>query len=201
MTSLAKATAAAGSLGPAHAPPVLTPSMININRSARLSGSRACVHGELAEPGADAGEALDGDAMGGAAVAFALFLAIGLNSPYWTAMLPTFVLAGIAFALAYGPLNIAATNGIAPEEQGLAGGLVNTSFQFGGALVLAVVAAVNGAATGDDGSPQALLDGFHAVFVVPLIVAVLGIAATAIHVRRPAPAPVESEQILADISD
>jgi MFS family permease len=136
-----------------------------------------------------------------AAVAFALFLPIGLDSPYWTAMFPTFVLAGLAFALAYGPLNIAATNGIAPEEQGLAGGLVNTSFQFGGALVLAVVTAVNGAATGDDGSPQALLDGFHAAFVVPLIVAVLGIAATAIHVRRPAPAPVEPERVLADISD
>jgi hypothetical protein len=48
-------------------------------------------------------------------------------------------------ALAYGPLNIEATNGIAPEEQGLAGGLLNTSFQFGGALVLAVVTAVNNA--------------------------------------------------------
>jgi MFS family permease len=136
-----------------------------------------------------------------AAAAFAFFLPIGLDSPYWTAMFPTFVLAGLAFALAYGPLNIAATNGIAPEEQGLAGGLVNTSFQFGGALVLAVVTAVNGAATGDDGSPQALLDGFHAAFVVPLLVAILGIAATAIHVRRPAPATVEPERVLVDISD
>jgi MFS family permease len=136
-----------------------------------------------------------------AAAAFALFLPIGLDSPYWTAMFPTFVLAGLAFALAYGPLNIAATNGIAPEEQGLAGGLVNTSFQFGGALVLAVVTAVNGAATGEDGSPQALLDGFHAAFVVPLLVAILGIAATAIHVRRPAPAKEEAERVPIDLSD
>jgi hypothetical protein len=29
-------------------------------------------------------------------------------------MLPMFLLAGLGFALAYGPLNIAATNGIAP---------------------------------------------------------------------------------------
>jgi hypothetical protein len=77
-----------------------------------------------------------------AVLAFALFLPIGLQSNYATAMFPTFVLAGPAFALAYGPLNIAATNGIAPEEQGLPGGLVNTSFQFGGALVLAIVTAV-----------------------------------------------------------
>jgi MFS family permease len=136
-----------------------------------------------------------------AAAAFALFVPIGLDSPYWTAMFPTFVLAGLAFALAYGPLNIAATNGIAAEEQGLAGGLVNTSFQFGGALVLAVVTAVNGAATGDDGSPQALLDGFHAAFVVPLIVAVLGIAPIAIRLHPPSPVPVEPEPVLADVSD
>lgn len=111
-------------------------------------------------------------------VAFLLFLPIGTDSDYAVAMLPTFLLAGMAFGFAYGPLNIAATNGIAPEEQGLAGGLVNTSFQFGGALVLAIVTAVNDANTGTDGSPQALLDGFHAALVVPVVVAVLGTAAT-----------------------
>src|SRR5207237_4682240 len=88
------------------------------------------------------------------ATAYALFLPIGLHSSYAVGMLPTFVLAGLGFALAFGPLNIAATNGIAPEEQGLAGGLLNTSFQFGGALVLAVVTAVDNASTGPDGSPQ-----------------------------------------------
>jgi MFS family permease len=119
-----------------------------------------------------------------AGAAFALFLPIGLDSSYATAMFPTFFLGGIAFALAYGPLNIAATNGIAPEEQGLAGGLVNTSFQFGGALVLAVVTAVNGANTGADGSPRALLDGFHAALVVPVIAAALGAAATAVGLIR-----------------
>jgi EmrB/QacA subfamily drug resistance transporter len=87
------------------------------------------------------------------AAGYALFLPIGLDSSYATAMFPTFVLAGLGFALAYGPLNVAATNGVAPEEQGLAGGLVNTSFQFGGALVLAVVAAVNNANTGNGGAP------------------------------------------------
>ena len=68
-------------------------------------------------------------------------------------MLPTFLLVGLGFALAYGPLSIAATNGIVPEEQGLAGGLVQTSMQIGPALVLAVVTAVTDANTGTDGSP------------------------------------------------
>ena len=109
---------------------------------------------------------------------YALFLPIGLDSGYWAAMLPTFVLGGLGFALAYGPLNIAATNGVAPEEQGLAGGLVNTSFQFGGALVLAVVTAVNNANAGAGGSPQALLEGFQAAVIVSVAVAVLGVIAT-----------------------
>jgi EmrB/QacA subfamily drug resistance transporter len=124
--------------------------------------------------------------------AYALFLPIGLDSTYATAMLPTFVLAGLGFALAYGPLNIAATNGVAAEEQGLAGGLVNTSFQFGGALVLAVVTAVNDANAGTDGSPQALLDGFQAAIVVSLIAAILGVAATALRRRWDAQPAMES---------
>jgi EmrB/QacA subfamily drug resistance transporter len=118
-----------------------------------------------------------------AAVGYALFLPIGLDSSYVPAMLPTFVLAGVGFALAYGPLTMAATNGVVPEEQGLASGLVNTSFQFGGALVLAIVTAVNDAATGPDSSPQSLLDGFHAALVVPLIAAVLGVAVTVSGLR------------------
>ena len=123
-----------------------------------------------------------------AAVAgYALFLRIGLDSNYATMMLPTFVLTGTAFGLAYGSLNIAATNGIAAHEQGLAGGLVNTSFQFGGALVIAIVTAVDNANTGP--GPEALLDGFQAALVVPFVVAVVGLAAVASGVRRrPAPA-------------
>jgi EmrB/QacA subfamily drug resistance transporter len=117
-------------------------------------------------------------------VGYALFVPIGLDSAYAVAMLPTMLLAGLGFALAYGPLNIAATNGIAPEEQGLAGGLVNTSFQFGGALVLAVAAAVNNANVGSDGSPQALLDGFHAAIVVSVIAATLGVVAVASRRRE-----------------
>jgi hypothetical protein len=105
-------------------------------------------------------------------------------------MLPTFLLAGLGFGLAYGPLNVAATNGVAPEEQGLAGGLVNTSFQFGGALVLAVVTAVNQASAGPGGSPAAVLDGFHAALFVSLAAAVLGVAAITLRRRaRAAPCP------------
>jgi MFS family permease len=114
--------------------------------------------------------------------AYALFLPIGLKSHYAPDLLPTFVLGGLGFALAYGPLNIAATTGVESHEQGLAGGLVNTSFQFGGALVLAIATAVNNA-NASPGTAQGVLDGFHAAIYVSLAAAVLGVAATALRGR------------------
>ena len=102
-------------------------------------------------------------------------------------MLPTFLLAGLGFGLAFGPINVAATSGVAPEEQGLAGGLVNTSFQLGAALVLAIVTAVvNSNTTGT--SSQDVLNAYHAALFVPLAAALLGVVA--VVRRQPAPAPV-----------
>jgi EmrB/QacA subfamily drug resistance transporter len=118
-----------------------------------------------------------------AAIGYALFVPIGLDSGYAAAVLPTVLFGGLGFALAYGPLNIAATNGIAAEEQGLASGLVNTSFQFGGALVLAIATAVNNAANGAADSPQTLLDGFQAAVVVSVIASGVGVAVTALRFR------------------
>jgi hypothetical protein len=48
----------------------------------------------------------------------------------------------------------------------------------------ALVSAVNAANAGAGKSPQALLDGFHAALVVPLIVAAVGVAVTALGTRR-----------------
>jgi EmrB/QacA subfamily drug resistance transporter len=121
------------------------------------------------------------------AVAYALFLPIGLDSSYWAAILPTVLLAGLGFALAFAPLNIAATSGVAPMEQGLAGGLLNTSFQFGGALFLAITTAVNNANVGEGGSAQAMLDGFHPALAVSVIASLLGIIAIGVRLPRARP--------------
>ncbi|MFF7989537.1 MFS transporter [Kitasatospora xanthocidica] len=117
-----------------------------------------------------------------AAVSYGLFLPVGADWTY-PAMFPTMLLTGLAFALAYGPLTIAATEGVAEEEQGLAGGLLNTSFQFGAALGLSVVTTVNLAALGAGASA---LEGFRAALVVPVASAVLGalVAATGAGRRR-----------------
>jgi len=99
-------------------------------------------------------------------------------------MLPTLVLIGVAFAFVYGPLTIAATDGIAESEQGLASGLLNASVQFGAALILAVVTAVNVTATGDDPSAEALLDGYRTALLVPLAAVSLPALIMATGLRR-----------------
>lgn len=108
---------------------------------------------------------------------YLLFLRIGLHSAYPTIILPTVLLGGLGFALAYGPLNAAATTGVDPSEQGLAGGLVTSSLQFGGALVLAVATAVNRSATHGT-SAHALLGGYRAALAVSAATALLGLVAT-----------------------
>ena len=80
---------------------------------------------------------------------YALFLPVDAT-PYWLTFLPVMLLVGLGFALGYAALNVQATAGVADHEQGLAAGLVQTSFQMGGAIVLAAVSAVVGAgSTGD----------------------------------------------------
>ncbi|MCL2769212.1 MAG: MFS transporter [Solirubrobacterales bacterium] len=115
-------------------------------------------------------------------VGYVLFLGLHLNSPYFAAILPTILLAGAGFMLAYGPLNMAATAGVADHEQGLASGLVNTSFQVGGAIGLAIVTAVISSASASSGAPagssRALLHGYQAGLVVSVIIALLGLLAT-----------------------
>ncbi|MGH3463423.1 MAG: MFS transporter [Kribbellaceae bacterium] len=112
-----------------------------------------------------------------AAAAYALFLPLG---PDWTyaAMLPAFLLLGGAFALAYGPLTIAATDGVAEREQGLASGLLTSSFQFGAALGLAVVTLVI------SGHAEQDLDAFRSALLVPLAVAAAGVLVSAPGIRR-----------------
>ncbi|WP_228447101.1 MFS transporter [Streptomyces paludis] len=126
-------------------------------------------------------------ALGGfllAIVSYGLFLPIG---PDWTyaAMFPTLLLTGVAFALVYGPLAIAATDGVAPGEQGLAGGLLHTATQFGSAVGISAVTAVYGlAVAGTDGSPAAALTAYRAALLVPVAGVVLGALVMATGLRR-----------------
>jgi MFS family permease len=72
---------------------------------------------------------------------YALFLPVDAT-PYVVTFLPVMLLIGLGFALGYAALNVQATAGVADHEQGLAAGLVQTSFQLGGAVVLAGVSSI-----------------------------------------------------------
>ncbi len=108
------------------------------------------------------------------ALSFALFTGVEDDWVYLS-MLPSFLALGIAFTLAYGPLTIAATDGVEESAQGVTGGLLYTTFQFGAAIGLAVTAAVQVAvlATGAD-----LLESYRAALLVPIGVGLIGIAVT-----------------------
>ena len=101
------------------------------------------------------------------------------------------LLLGIAFALSFAPLNIQATNGVHDDEQGLASGLLNTSGQVGGAIVLAVVSAVLTA-----GAPLSI-ESLRSAIVVSLVLALVGVAisATGLRVRKPVAAPQEEAKV------
>ncbi|MFJ3952006.1 MFS transporter [Streptomyces libani] len=120
-----------------------------------------------------------------AALGYALFLPVGADWTY-AAMFPSLLLVGIAFALVHGPLAIVATDRIASCEQGLAGGLLYTSVQFGAAFGLSAVTAVTTAAGGGN-VPFTPLGGYRAGLVVPTaaVVIALLIGVLGMRERRP----------------
>lgn len=97
------------------------------------------------------------------------------------------LVAAVGMSLAYIPAMFAAMSGARPQDAGLASGIVNTTYQVGSALGLAVMTAVatsNGA--GQLSDPAALVDGFSAAFVGAAAVAVVGAVVAASFLRRPA---------------
>ncbi len=63
------------------------------------------------------------------AAGYAWFLRIGPAPDYPAVILPSVLLIGAAFGLGFSSLNIQATAGVADQEQGLASGILQTSFQ------------------------------------------------------------------------
>ena len=129
---------------------------------------------------------------------YAWFLRIGVHPDYPAVILPTVVAIGLAFGLGFTALSLAATAGVPDREQGLAASLFQTSFQVGGAVVLAVVTAVvdAGGANGVT-SPQATLGAYRPALAVITAVSALG-AAVAFSGLRARRAAVPAAVIVAD---
>jgi EmrB/QacA subfamily drug resistance transporter len=111
-----------------------------------------------------------------AAVGLALFARAPVGGSFVVDVLPSMVLLGIGAGIAFNPVLLAAMSDVAPEESGLASGVVNTAFMMGGALGLAVLASL--AASRSDslrasghGQLDALVGGYHIAFVVGAVFA------------------------------
>ena len=123
------------------------------------------------------------------AVGMLLFTQLEVGGSYWTGLFPGFLLVAIGLAFCFVPISIAALAGIESSEAGLASGLINTSQQIGGALGIAILSTIATTRTEDavqsgTAAPNALVEGFHAAFWVGAGVALVGVVAALVFIRR-----------------
>jgi EmrB/QacA subfamily drug resistance transporter len=128
-------------------------------------------------------------------VGYALVLRFDATPDYLGVLLPTMLLLGIGFMLLFPTLNIQATTGVANREQGLASGLVQTSFQLGGAIGLAIVTAV----VSTESAARDLFGAYQTAVGVSLAIAALGLLVAIVGLVREPRA--RAEAALAGASD
>jgi MFS family permease len=103
-------------------------------------------------------------------------------------VLPGMLLIGIGAGMAFNPVLLAAMSDVAPEESGLASGVVNTSFMMGGALGLAVLASLAASRTeslessGSD-AVAALNGGYHLALLGGALFAAVAAGVAAVFLR------------------
>ena len=123
-----------------------------------------------------------------AAVGLALLARAPVEGDVLVDVMPGMLLIGIGAGMAFNPVLLAAMSDVAPEESGLASGVVNTSFMMGGALGLAVLASLAASRTetleaaGSD--PVAALNGgYHVALLGGALFAVVAAVVAAVFLR------------------
>jgi len=140
-----------------------------------------------------------------AAAGLVLFARAPVGGSFLVDVLPSMILLGFGAGMAFNPVLLAAMSDVAPEESGLASGIVNTAFMMGGALGLAVLASLAAhrsaslSASGA-GTLSALTGGYHLAFVFGALFAAAAatIGATLLREGQQAPAHAGQEQALAN---
>jgi EmrB/QacA subfamily drug resistance transporter len=101
------------------------------------------------------------------AAGLGLFALWPKDASFMLHVMPGMLLLGIGCGMALNPVMLAAMQDVAPEESGLASGVVNTSFMMGGALGLAILASLSERA------------GYHAAFALAALCALVAAGAAA----------------------
>ncbi len=136
-----------------------------------------------------------------AAIALALFARAPIGGNFVTDVLPGMILLGLGAGIAFNAVLLAALSDVAPEDSGLASGVVNTSFMMGGALGLAILASLAAARTDSLAATgashlAALNGGYHVAFLVgALFAASASVLGTAL-LRFSAPATPDHDESL-----
>jgi EmrB/QacA subfamily drug resistance transporter len=123
-----------------------------------------------------------------AAAGLALLARAPVDGNVATDVLPSMILLGVGAGMAFNPVLLAAMSDVAPEESGLASGVVNTAFMMGGALGLAALASLAAARTetleaSGSGSLEALNGGYHAALLVGALFALAAAVIGAVFLR------------------
>jgi EmrB/QacA subfamily drug resistance transporter len=113
-----------------------------------------------------------------------LFANLPLDGSFVINVLPASLLAALGMALAYIPATMSGMAGAKPEETGLASGLINTTYQIGSAIGLAVMVVISTAGFGHGSAdPAEMLQGFQAAFQGAGVVAAVAALATLLLIR------------------
>ncbi|MDL4818777.1 MFS transporter [Actinomadura opuntiae] len=122
---------------------------------------------------------------------------IDAGGGFFTDVLPGSLVSAVGMSLVFIPATMAAIGGVAPEQGGLASGIVNTTYQVGSAIGLAAMTAIATSHGGGElGNLGALTDGFQAAFVGAAVVALAGSGLALVTLRaRSARAVPEKETV------
>jgi EmrB/QacA subfamily drug resistance transporter len=125
------------------------------------------------------------------AVAMLMFVATpSSKGSFITHVLPASLVAAGGMSLAYIPALMSAVSHAKKEESGLASGIVNTSYQIGSALGLAIMVAIASAQTLVDKnngivSIETLNNGFHLAFIIAAIVVAISAIVAFVAIKKP----------------
>jgi EmrB/QacA subfamily drug resistance transporter len=101
---------------------------------------------------------------------FLFLTSVSGKADYGSHVVPAMVILGVGMGMAFVPVTIAGTSGVAPADSGLASGLLNTTQQVGGSLGLAILSSlatsrITSALHGGSALASALTHGFKGAFI------------------------------------
>ncbi|MFE6840205.1 MFS transporter [Streptomyces sp. NPDC057705] len=105
---------------------------------------------------------------------------ISAHGSYTTDVLGPSILIGLGLSIAFVQLTSLSVEGVPPQDAGLAGGLVNTTRQVGGAIGLAALATLAGSVTAHAAAHQPRLEALTAGYRTAFTVSASVMAATAL---------------------